>query len=60
MAIPAPAIALLIDALILHRRMRQWAIPILIWIALVVPFVIIGRLVQSPYQPTQTALWLRP
>jgi hypothetical protein len=60
MAIPAPAIALLIDTLILRRSIRQWAIPILIWIALTIPFIIIGRIVQVPYSGTQIAIWLHP
>jgi protein O-mannosyl-transferase len=60
MAIPAPAIALLIDALILRRSIRQWSIPILIWIALTIPFIIIGRLVQVPYSGTQISIWLHP
>ncbi|HEY1684104.1 MAG TPA: hypothetical protein VGG19_05035 [Tepidisphaeraceae bacterium] len=59
-ATPLPAIALLIEWLILERPSRQWIKTILIWCALVIPFLVIGRLSQSPYHATQIAFYLRP
>lgn len=59
-AIPAVGLAWVIEVMVLRRPLRKYWWPILVWGVITVPFVVIGRAIQPPFEAAQTPVWTRP
>ncbi|MGH7214840.1 MAG: tetratricopeptide repeat protein [Tepidisphaeraceae bacterium] len=59
-AVVAPAIALVIDLMLLRRPLRRIAPPIWLWIALALPIMWVAKLVQPGIGIATVPAWARP